>query len=75
MWVIGEYLLGKLVKKASSLSRNSSENSSESRRVYLKIVKIIDTVFQVASSLNFISFIFGSKYPTLVHRVAQIDFV
>jgi hypothetical protein len=75
MWVIGEYLLAKLVKKAGSLSRSNSRNPSTSKRITIRIIKIIDIVFQIASSLNYISFIFGSKFPTIVHRIAQIDFV
>lgn len=73
MWVIGEYLLAKLVRKAASLSR--SGRNDPTKKLYLKIIKITEMVFQLASSVNFIAFIFGSKYPTIVHRLAKIDFV
>ena len=71
--MIGEYLLAKLVRKAASLSRPGRNDSS--KKIYLKIIKITELVFQLAGSVNFIAFIFGSKYPTLVHRIAKIDFV
>lgn len=71
--MIGEYLLAKLVRKAASLSRAGRTDSS--KKLYLKIIKITELAFQLAGSVNFIAFIFGSKYPTLVHRIAKIDFV
>ena len=39
------------------------------------IFKAIDFIYKLGDGLNFIMFIAGSKYPTLVHRFAKINFV
>ena len=40
-----------------------------------KLFAMFEAVLSFAETANFIGFIFGSKYPTLVHRFARVDFV
>ena len=41
----------------------------------LRIFKAIEVLLTFADTLNFVFFIMGSKYPSLVHRIAKINFV
>lgn len=61
LWVFADYLLKKLLRYTKT--RNAG------------IHRVLQAGYTTFDLFNTLLFILGSKYPTLVHRIAKVEFV